>query len=425
VVNPSNALSYGYTQMPSPQYSFAPGDVLKFNFSKTDTFKAGATIIAIAGLQTKVSTTLGMNVGDTAIITTFRGSGNGPSVGEYYFVTFDVAKTAADMALKLFTNSADAYALYGQPSVANRLSLGIQLLTQNGAQAFGAIQVPKQPGLGVGSDQDFIAAIQQLTIPLPGGSHKADVIVPLSTSASVQQFMSRQLTIQSGVRQKGEGIGFVGFDQFQNPQSIRAAARAIHNARVIAIGNPVAAVSLTDPTTGVAQEYVASGEFMAAAMAGMNCDPSNDVSTTLTLQSMVGFSRLLIRYDDPTMDQMAADGLTMLVESNGVFSVRHYKSTDPSNPITSEPTSTTAVDYTSQMFRLDVQQFIGRKFTDSLLGDITVVCNARLQSLVANEILSGYANLSVIPDAVDPTVVQVSVSIKPIFSLLYVNITFT
>ena len=425
IVNPADALSYGYTVLPTPQYSFAPGDILRFVFSKTGTFKAGATIIAIAGLQTKVSTTLGMEAGDTAIITTYNKSGNEPNVGEFYFVTFDVTKTAQDMALKLFTNSADAYKLYGQPSVANRLSLAIQLLTANGAQAFGAIQVPKQTGLGVASDSDYFAAIDQLNMPLPGGDHKADVIVPLSTSGAVQAYLSRHLTVQSGVRQKGEGIGFIGYDQFQNPQSMRAAARAIKNARVIAVGNPAAAITLTDPTTGVSQEYLASGEFMAAAMAGMNTNPSNDVSTTLTKQTMAGFSRLLIRYDDTTMDQMAADGLTLLVEKNGTFQVRHYKSTDPSNPITSEPTSTTAVDFTRQSFRADLDQFIGRKFTDSLLSDISVVCNARLRSEVDQLILSGYTNLQVVPDKSDPTVVQVSVDVKPIFSLLYINVVFT
>jgi hypothetical protein len=105
--------------------------------------------------------------------------------------------------------------------------------------------------------------------------------------------------------------------------------------------------------------------------------------------------------------------------------VRHYKSTDPSNPITSEPTSTTTVDYTRQSFRTDLDQFIGRKFTDSLVSDVKVVANARLKSEVDQQILSGYKNLVVVPDATDPTVLQVTVDIKPIFSLLYINVTFT
>lgn len=433
IVNPADHAAFGVPSIPA-NYAFAPADTLTFTVSKTTarhtgipgTFPAEANnALAITGITMSVSDDLNCNAGDTAVISTMRLSANNPNVGEFYFVTFTTVKTAADMALTIYTNSADAYAKYGQPSVANRLSLGIQLLTLNGAQIFGAIQVPKQPGLGVASDADFIAALQQLTVALPGSDQKANVIVPLSTSSAVQGALSRQLTIQSGIRQKGEAIGFIGFDQFQTPQSMRAAARAIKNARVIAIGNPVAAISLTDPTTGVAQEFAVSGEFIAAAMAGMNANPSNDVATTLTRQQMAGFSRLLIRYDDPTMDQMAADGLTLVVERSGQFLVRHYKSTDPSTPISSEPTSTTVVDFTRQQFRKDMEQFIGRKFTDSLLSDIKVVANARLVSEVANQILKAYANLSVVPDANDPTVAQVSVEVRPMFSLLYINVTFT
>jgi hypothetical protein len=433
IVNPADHVAFGVPSIPS-NYVYAPADVLHFTVSKSAARHTGTpnvgnceanNQVAIGGLRSQVVSNFGSTAGDTVVITTMRLSGNNPNVGEFYFVTFNTTKTDSDMALALYTNTGDAYAKYGQPSVQNRLSLAIQLLTANGAQAFGAIQVRKQPGLGVASDADFLAALTQLTKPLPGGDHKADVIVPLSTSGAVQNALSRQVTIQSGVRQKGEAIGFVGFDQFATPQSMRASARAIKNARIIAIGNPAASILLTNPTTGVSQEQLVTGEFLAAAMAGMNCNPSNDVSTSLTKQTMSGFERMLIRYDDPTMDQMAADGLTMIVEKNGSFQVRHYKSTDPSNPVTSEPTSTTAVDFTRQAFRTDLDQFIGRKFTDSLVSDVTVVSNARLRSLVDNNILSGYKNLKVVPDASDPTVLKVTVDVKPIFSLLYIGVTFT
>ena len=307
----------------------------------------------------------------------------------------------------------------------NRLSLGISLMVQNGVQTFGAIQVPQQAGQNTASDSDFISAIQTLTTNLPGQTKKADVIVPLSTSPTVHQFLSRQLTTQSTVRYKGEAIGFVGYSQYTDASTARANARALKNARMIAVGNPVAGIQITNNLTGVALEYAVSGEFMAAAMAGLNTNPANDVATTLTLQNLVGFSRLLKRYDDTVMNLMAADGLVLLTDNSGALSIRHYKSTDPSNPITSEPTSTTITDNVRQLFRSDLNQFIGRKLVDSLVNDITAVCNARLRSLVSNEIITGYKNLSVVPDPNDPTTVNVTVTFKPMFSLLYISVTFT
>jgi hypothetical protein len=285
--------------------------------------------------------------------------------------------------------------------------------------------VPQQPGQNTASDNDFIAAIQTLTVNLPGYTKKADVIVPLSTSPTVHQFLSRQLITQANVRNKGEAIGFVGYSQYTTSTQAITNATGLGNARMIAIGNPVAGLQITNTQTGVAQEFALSGEFMAAAMAGLEVNPANDVATSLTLQDLVGFSRLLIRYDDATMNLMASQGLVLLTDNSGALSIRHYKSTDPSNPITSEPTCTTITDYVRQQFRADLQQFIGRKLVSSLVNDITAVCNARLRSLVSNEIINGYNNLAVIPDPSDPTTVDVTVTFMPMFALLYISVTFT
>jgi hypothetical protein len=436
IVNPQDALDYGYTSLPTPQYNFQPGDTLVFDVSSETPRVTGTVyvpfstaepnnLVAIAGLHTEVITTFGANAGDTAIINTFAPSANQPSIGEYYYVSFQTEKTAADMAITLYTNPSDAYAAYGQPSTINRVSLGIQLMTQNGAQQFGVIQVPKQAGLNVASDADFISAIQTLTTALPGTNQKANVIVPLSVSTTVHQFLSRQLITQATVRNKGEAIGFVGYSTTTSANQASANAVALKNARMIAIGMPAAGVLITNSQTGQQLEYAVDGSFMAAALAGLNANPANDVATTLTNQNLVGFSRLLVQYDDTTMNLMASNGLVVLTNNNGALNVRHYKSTDPSNPITSEPTCTTVTDYVAQQFRADLAQFIGRKLVTGLTTDIQVVCNSRLVSLVNNQIISGYKSLSVVPDPTDPTTVDVTVTFKPMFSLLYISVTFT
>ena len=363
--------------------------------------------------------------GDTVIVSTFKSSGDGPSIGAFYFVTFTTNKVAADYALKLYTSPSDAYFQYGQPSTVNRLSLGIQLMSLNGVNTFGAIQVPVVPGTNYASSADFIAAFQQLTSNLPGLNRKADVVVPLSNDPTVHQALSRQLTTQATARYKGEAIGFVGYSQFTTAAQASTNAQGLHSQRMIAIGNAAAGILITNPTTGVSLEYLVDGPFMAAALAGLNCNPANDVATTLTLQNLTGFSRLLITYDDPTMDLGAANGLTWLLNNSGALQVRHYKTTDPDNTLVSEPTSTTIADYVAQQFRLNLNQFIGRKLVDSLVTDIQVAANSLLKNLVDQQIIAGYQQLSVKQNASDPTEVDVTVTFKPIFSLLYLSVTFT
>lgn len=440
IINPSDHASYGVPSIPA-SYVFQPGDVLKYvvaadavggtspavrSCGTPGVLPAQANnLIAIPGLHTTVISNFQSTALDSVVVSTFSGSGNDPAIGSFYFVSFTTGKTAADYGLKLYTNAADAYTAYGQPSTVNRVSLGVQFMVENGCQIFGVIQVPVIPGTNQASDSDFIAAIQELAMALPGTSDQhVNVIVPLSTSDTVHQALSTFLSQQATPRQKGEAIGFVGFDQFTGANAARQKALALHNNRIIAIGNPVAGILITDPLTGVSVEYPVSGEFMAAAAAGLQSSPAVDPATSLTNQSLVGFTRLLKRYDNTTMDLMAGDGLTMLVEDSGALEVRHYKSTDPSNPITSEPTSTTAIDYTAQKFRGDMKQFIGRKLVDSLVTDAFIVASARFASLVTQQILSGYKNLSLIPDPSDPTVVNGSAAVKPMFSLLYINFTF-
>jgi hypothetical protein len=433
VVNPADHVAYGVLTIPQT-YNFTPGDKLVFNVVQNGARYVGNPAIlpavpnsqvAIFGLTTKVVTTLGATTGDTVIIDTVRGSGNEPAVGSYYYVTFTTNKTAQDYALKMYTNPSDAYANYGQPSTINRLSLGIQLMAQNGVQTFGAIQVPVVPGTNYASSADFIAALAQLKQNLPGLNRKADVVIPLSNDPTVHQALSQQLTTLATARYKGEGIGFVGYSQFTTYQQAIANANSLLSQRMIAIGNAAAGILITNLTTGVSVEYLVDGPFMAAALAGLNCNPSNDVATTLTLQNLTGFSRLLITYDDPTMDLMAANGLTMLLNNNGSLLVRHYKTTNPQNTLVSEPTSTTIADFVAQTFRSTLQQFIGRKLVDALVTDITVVCNSLLKNLVDGQIISGYESLAVVQNPNDPTEVDVTVTFKPIFSLLYLSVTFT
>ena len=435
IVSPQDALDFGWQILPVP-YDFKPGDTLVFKVSSETPRYTGTiyvpfslaepnNLLAIAGLHTEVITTYGANTGDTAIVQTFNKSGNQPLVGEYYYISFQTTKQPSDFACHMYTKASDAYAAYGAPSTINRVSLGVQFMVGNGAQQFGVVQVPKQAGLNIASDANFIAAIQSLTTALPGLNTKANVIVPLSTSTTVHQFLSRQLITQAGPRNKGEAIGFVGYSTFTGYAQAMANARALANARMIAIGMPASGVLLTNTQTAQQTEYAVDGSFMAAAMAGLEMNPSNDVATTLTNQNLAGFSRLLVQYDDTVMDQMATAGLVCLTNNNGALNIRHYKSTDPSNPITSEPTCTTITDYVCQQFRADFKQFIGRKLVSGLITDINVVANARLTSLSNNQILDGYNPPNVVQDPTDPTTVDVTVTFKPMFSLLYISVTFT
>jgi hypothetical protein len=140
---------------------------------------------------------------------------------------------------------------------------------------------------------------------------------------------------------------------------------------------------------------------------------------------MVGFQGLITRYDDPTMDMLTSSGLTCVVENAGALVIRHWVTTDNSNPLKREPTSRLVVDYVRQTMRSSLNQFIGRKLIQSTVNTVTSVVATTLAALVAQEIIEGYSTISVMVDSADPTILNVSFMVKPIFSLLWISVTLT
>jgi hypothetical protein len=424
LVDPNAALDYGYTTLPSPSYHFRPGDKIVFQANSGQLRMTSATpTVDVLGLRVRVNSTYGMEPQSTALVTTYNKAGAEPKIGDFYYLDYVVKKSASDFGLKIFSNVQDVYTLYGDPIPANKLSLAARLFTQNGGQIFGCIQVPKQLGMDLASDQEFISAIDQLAMPLPGSDQKASVIVPLSTSPVVHQYLNRHLITQASERFNGEAIAYIGFDLYATPADVRPVARAIKSDRIVAVYPGGAIMSLD--INGKSSEFAVSGEFLAAAVAGMDMNPAYDVATSLTRKSLVGLDRLVQRYDDITMDMAAADGICWLIERAGALQLRHYVTTDPSSPITREPSNRKISDEVRFRLRRNLDQFIARKILTSLVNDITITVHATLKSMMEQELVENYRDLVVTRDQYDPTVIHVSLAFKPVFSLMWLDVALT
>jgi hypothetical protein len=423
-IDPLANPEYGLQTTPSPSYRFQPGDKLVFTMNSALARPTSAIpTIDVPGLRVRVTSTYNMETGSTALVQTYNKAGAEPKIGEFYYVDYKTQKTAKDFAIKVFSSLAAVYAEYGQPSATNKLSLAARLFNQNGGQLLACIQTPKQLGMDTASDQEFMAAIDTLAQPLPGSENKASVIVPLTTSAVVQQYLNRHLITQGSQRMGGEAIAYIGFDFNTTPNDARRICRSIKSERMVA-AFPGGAI-LTMDIGGKSAEFAVGGEFIAAAMAGMDLNPAYDVATSLTRKNIVGFDRLIKRYDDLTMDLAAADGLCWLVERAGALQVRHYITTDPSNVITREPSNRKVADSAHFRLRQNLDQFIARKILTSLVNDITVTTHATMKAMIEQELVENYKDLVVTRDAYDPTVIHVSLKFKPVFSLMWLDVNLT
>lgn len=427
IVNPNlnvlNNPEYLLTHAPSPSYYFAPGDTLTFVSAHAPRVTSAIPVIDIPGVTVKVTSTYGMGIGASAKLTTYNYSGGEPSVGDFYYVDYQTTKTAEDMALKVYTNIQDVYAAYGAPSATNKLSLGAYLYNLNGGQVLACIQVPKQLGLDTASEQTYMDAIASLTQPLPGSDNKANMILPMTTSTTVIGYLSRFLITQASERAGGPAISYVGCPITATPNDARALARSLKSDRVVAMF-PGGAV-LTLNTNGVGVQFGVGGEFIAAAMAGADLNPAIDVATSLTRSLIVGFDRLVKRYDDNTMDLAASDGVCWLVEKAAGLQVRHYISTNMSSPLTREPTNRKTADEIRFRLATNLDQFISRKILTSLVNDINIVVNSTMQNAMNQELVENYKDVVVSVDQFDSTVIHVSLTFKPISSLIWLDVNLT
>ena len=423
ILDPDSALGYGYTELPALSYNYQPGDKLVFTVSPAAAHVTSVKPnIAIPGLKTKVTTTFGMYAGDTLLLSTYNKAGNEPKIGEFYYVNLLLNKSETAFGLQTYTDTSDIYRAYGDAVPENRASLAAKLMFLNGASILAIRQVKKATGLAVASDQSYMAAIAELSLPLPGSDRKCDIIIPMTTSPVVQQALSKHLSTQSAPRNRGEAIGFIGLPMYATPESARTLARNLDTERLI-LAYPGGAILSVD-VNNVAVEYAVDGSFIAAAMAGLCLNVANDVATTLTGQKIVGFSRLIRRTEGTILDLVAADGVTVLVESSGALEVVHYRTTSTDSVLKIEPTTTTIVDYTRQRTRSALKQFVGRKGVQAIITDITIAVNSLMGSLVSQEILTSFQPPKVVRDATDPTVIHVTVAIKPMFSVLWLDVTF-
>lgn len=422
--NPNAATDYGFTTCPSPAYQFQPGDKVTFVVSHNGVHGVSASPnLSLYGMKLTVPSTYGMRAGDTLAITTHDRTGSEPKVGEFYYMDLVVEKTEAELAtVQFFTSDGPLYNATGAALPENKASLGGKLMFDNGATLIAVLQVKKDEGQLIAGDATYMDAIASLRKALPGVGRKANVIVPMTTSESVIRYLSQHLNTQASPRNKGEAIGFIGLPQYTSHSEAQALATSLNSERLILTYPGGAIVTLEQ--NGSSLDYAVGGEFLAAALAGLFLNPANDVATDLTLQHLTGIKGLISTTEEPIMDLLAQSGVTVLTDSDSGVEIRQYVTTSTDSVLRVEPYVTTTVDFVRQRTRTELKEFIAKKNVKNRLTDIAVKANALMAQFVTDEILSGFKPATVKASATDPRVVDVSIPINPMMSILWINVTF-
>jgi hypothetical protein len=169
------------------------------------------------------------------------------------------------------------------------------------------------------------------------------------------------------------------------------------------------------------------GQFLAACGAGYWAGTPY-LPTPLTRKNLVGFD---IEKDHKyTIDQLnllGDAGLTVVEPlSSGGRIVYGITTVQTGNPVEEEPSVVRIRDYVAQSTRTILEErFIGGVIDDQTVANIKSTTVSILESLVAQRIITQYANVTAKVDSQEPRQVNVGFDVAPVFPLNWIKIEFS
>jgi hypothetical protein len=407
--------------------SYPAGSTVSFSVRASITTDSNLPVNTIPGVELTVSNTLDVEVGDTAVVTTYEKGGNQPSVGDVYYVSYEYTKQ--DYTTGLFTKLSSVEAAYGATNPNNPVSLAAYLAFLNGAVLLAIKQIQKDTDtdadgtLDSASETAFLTAIDDVEGVTPGGLFP-DILVPLKgDSLELFQYLARHCDIQSSIRYRAERTAICGLGAGTQPRDAGDIAEAVARSRLRIVYPDIITLSISRADGGT-DSYLLDGTYMAAAFAGNRAAPSIDVATPWTRARIFGFDEVARTLDAVEQNQVAVRGVTVFGQRNSIIECRQGLTTDMTNVLTKTPTVMTIADEVQRQSRATLDQFIGIKFLSTVTGSIEGQLSATLKQLVRNQIIAGFTGVTASVSEEDPTVAEVEAFYQPVFPLLYIVITF-
>jgi hypothetical protein len=409
-----------FTVLESATGSYTPGGTFTLTVSPTWKVHPSIPSLQLGGLEVIVTDTVGVGVDDTANVQAFNPGGSEPAVGDFYYISYQYLKQ--DFSTRLFQTFKVIEANFGRLSPENRVTLASFLAILNGAVLVGIKQVLKESNTNQASDASFLAALQELTIPLPGNV-KPDVLVPLTTSTTVYGALMQHCEVQSNIRNQAERMGFIGFASGTSPITAQTIAKSLLSNRIVAVYPDSAVITVTNEL-GESSESLVDGTFLASALAGAIVSPAVDVATPYTRRQLVGIDRLPRVLDPVEASQTAVAGITVLEDLATTVRVKQGLTTDMSTILTRLPTVTQIADFVQQQSRATLDAFVGTKFLSQRTNEVEVSMTSLFNQMLQAEIVGGFTGINAEVDPNDPTIMRFEAFYAPIFPLLYIVLTF-
>lgn len=410
-------------------YTFVSGDFVGPNVTASEvaTALAGFTGVSVTvvtneiKIQTTATNNTSLLIGDGTsnsligfVVGSFQESSKEPIATKKYTVSYEYAKVTADYVPQFYFSMADVVADYGDVSLSNTLSLGSEIVFTQGASAICLVQCNPADGSSL---NQFKQAINKLA-----ATNGINIVVPLSNDTSLHSFLKAHVDAASSITERKERTAIVSMPAPQTVASMSAQAQALVDKRMVLISANQVSYFIGNDSVAT----VLNGSYVAAAIAGVRTSRSFDVADPLTHKTLAGFSDMpdtLLRQEKITL---LSKGVMVIENNSGIIRVLQQVTTDTSTRENNEYSVVEIIDFVASNSRRILENiFIGQKILAGTSSQVKSTETTVLSNLVTSEIIVAFQNVQAAVDNLDPTQIDVSFEIAPVFPLNYILITFS
>lgn len=344
----------------------------------------------------------------------FQQTSREPAPGKKYQVDYEYAKASSDYIPTFFFNMADVEAEHGTPSAVNTLALGAEIVFEQGASAVCLIQNDPADG---SEFNKFKHAIDKLA-PVSG----INIVVALSTLPSIHSYLKTHCITASSITERKERTCVLAMPTGTTVAALGSEALALAHKRVVL-------VSTTDCTRIIGSDVDATdlnGSYIAAAVAGVRTSRAFDVADPSTRKEITGFDDVtdgLLRQEKILL---LSKGVMVIENVADVHRIMQQVTTDLSTIENREYSVVETIDFVAATMRTSLENiYIGQKILSGTPSQVRSTILSLLNTMIQSELLTAAQNVQASIDGTDPTQINVSFEISPVFPLNFILITFS
>lgn len=299
-----------------------------------------------------------------------------PDAGETYYVSFTSRPEASDYELKFLSSFADISAAYGPVLIYNTgtssydlnpVALGAYLTLESGAVGIYSLQVePADKTTYTVVTADWQTSLDSYLRFEPNIYR----LVPMTRNTDVLPLVYTHINTYSLPEEKMERTALVSYaynwsgatsDNDGLVATATYTSGTAANKRVIVPWPDVASKTLTTPDTNKQISFSLTGEYICAAIAGLEAAAPTERS--LTRQKLYNFDTLSHTKVTRTQKNLSAPSGVMILEqpagAGTAIQIRHGLTTLYDNLNDREASIVRIVDYSAKLYRSAIDSYIG------------------------------------------------------------------